>query len=84
MMNILTHNIREWGTDAFNLKVNMGWQHLIMEGDLARYIALLAYRSVSGIAETTARHTFNDNIISLSFTLEINLWQGAHGYRIKK
>ena len=46
-MNILTHNIRKGSVDVFNLMVKMGWQCLIKERDLVRYIALFAYRSTS-------------------------------------
>jgi len=43
------HKLRERGMDISNVKVNMDWQHLIMNGEnLAEYAALLSHEGLLG------------------------------------
>jgi len=87
------HKIKERGTDTTNLKVNMDWQHLIMNGEnLAEYAALLAHDGLLGHHHANSGWgTFDDdNITGASFfmqTLELakilqRVGYGQHGERV--
>jgi len=87
------HKVKERGTDVSNLKINMDWQHLIMNGEnLAEYAALLAHEGVLGHYHANSGWgTFDDdNITGASFfmqTLEIakvsqRMGYGRNGERI--
>ena len=71
------HKLRERGVDTRNVKVNMDWQHLIMNREnLAEYAALLAHEGLLGHHHSNSGWgTFDDdNITGASFfmqTLEI-------------
>ncbi|GAI51591.1 unnamed protein product, partial [marine sediment metagenome] len=82
-MNILMRNIgmtiytiykiRELGTDISNLKINMDWQHLIMNSEnLAEYAALLAKENLLGhLHSNSGWGTFDDdNITGASFFMQ--------------
>lgn len=82
-MNILMRNIgmtlyvifklREQGVDTKNVKVNMDWQHLIMNGEnLAEYAALLAREGLLGHHHSNSGWgTFDDdNITGASFFMQ--------------
>jgi len=67
------HKIKERGTDTTNLKVNMDWQHLIMNGEnLAEYAALLAHDGLLGHHHANSGWgTFDDdNITGASFFMQ--------------
>lgn len=87
------HKLKELGTDVRHVKVNMDWQHLIMNGEnLAEYAALLAYEGVLGHHHSNSGWgTFDDdNITGASFfmqTLELakilqQVRYGENGERI--
>ncbi len=82
-MNILMRNIgmtlyviyklRERGVNTSNVKVNMDWQHLIMNGEnLAEYAALLAREGLLGhLHSNSGWGTFDDdNITGASFFMQ--------------
>lgn len=82
-MNILMRNIgmtlyviyklKERGLDISNVKVNMDWQHLIMNGEnLAEYAALLAHEGLLGHHHANSGWgTFDDdNITGASFFMQ--------------
>lgn len=82
-MNILMRNIgmtlyviyklRERGVDTKNVKVNMDWQHLIMNGEnLAEYAALLANDGLLGHHHSNSGWgTFDDdNMTGASFFIQ--------------
>lgn len=49
MTIFVINKLKEMGTDTANLKINMDWQHLIMNGEhLAEYAALLAKENLLG------------------------------------
>ncbi|MBI2941393.1 MAG: TIM barrel protein [Chloroflexi bacterium] len=49
MTIFLIRKVAERGTDTRNVKVNMDWQHLIMNGEnLAEYVAILAMEGLLG------------------------------------
>ena len=93
-MTIYTiHQIKDRGTDTTNLKVNMDWQHLIMNGEnLAEYAALLANDGLLGHNHANSGWgTFDDdNITGALFfmqTLELakilqRMKYGSNGERI--
>ncbi|MFI5273958.1 MAG: sugar phosphate isomerase/epimerase family protein [Ktedonobacterales bacterium] len=102
-MNILMRNIgmclyvidrvRREGVDTSHLRVNMDWQHLIMNGEnLAEYAALLASEGKMGHQHANSGWgTFDDdNMTGASFfmqTLELAMvlqdtGYGAHGERV--
>jgi len=102
-MNILMRNIsatlytidrvRRLGIDTSRLRVNMDWQHLIMNGEnLAEYAALLASEGKLGHQHANSGWgTFDDdNMVGASFfmqTLELamtlqDVGYGSHGERI--
>jgi len=67
------HKLRERGVDTKNVKVNMDWQHLIMNGEnLAEYAALLAHEGLLGHHHSNAGWgTFDDdNITGASFVMQ--------------
>ncbi len=87
------HQIKDRGTDITNLKINMDWQHLIMNGEnLGEYAALLAHNNLLGHHHANSGWgTFDDdNITGASFfmqTLELakvlqRANYGANGERI--
>jgi xylose isomerase len=82
-MNILMRNIgmtiftiyklKELGTDISQVKINMDWQHLIMNGEnLAEYAALLAHEGLLGHHHSNSGWgTFDDdNITGASFFMQ--------------
>ena len=82
-MNILMRNIgmtlyvifklRDRGVDTTHVKVNMDWQHLIMNGEnLAEYAALLAHEGLLGHHHSNSGWgTFDDdNITGASFFMQ--------------
>jgi len=87
------HRIKDRGTDTTNLKINMDWQHLIMNGEnLAEYAALLAHDGLLGHhhANSGWGSFDDDNITGASFfmqTLELakvlqRTGYGAGGERV--
>ncbi len=79
------HKIKDRGTDTTRLKINMDWQHLIMNGEnLAEYAALLAHDGLLGHhhANSGWGSFDDDNITGASFfmqTLELaKILQRAH------
>ena len=87
------HKLKESGTDVSRVKVNMDWQHLIMNGEnLAEYAALLAQEGILGHHHANSGWgTFDDdNITGASFfmqTLELakvlqQVGYGQNGERV--
>ncbi|MBU0596468.1 TIM barrel protein [Candidatus Bipolaricaulota bacterium] len=67
------HKVRDRGTDTTNLKINMDWQHLIMNGEnLAEYAALLAADGLLGHHHANSGWgTFDDdNITGAAFFMQ--------------
>ena len=78
--------VKEKGVDTSNLKVNMDWQHLIMNGEnLAEYASLLASENLLGHQHgNSGWGSFDDdNMVGASFfmqTLELALALRRYGY----
>ncbi len=67
------HKLKERGVNTENVKVNMDWQHLIMNGEnLAEYAALLAHEGLLGHHHSNSGWgTFDDdNITGASFFMQ--------------
>jgi xylose isomerase len=93
MTMYVINKVKEKGVSTANLKVNMDWQHLIMNGEpLAEYAALLASENLLGHQHgNSGWGSFDDdNMVGASFfmqTLELALvlrrcGYGGHGERI--
>jgi xylose isomerase len=93
MTMYVINKVKEKGVSIANLKVNMDWQHLIMNGEpLAEYAALLASEKLLGHQHgNSGWGSFDDdNMVGASFfmqTLELALvlrrcGYGQHGERI--
>jgi len=86
MTLFVIHKIGEKGVDTRNLKVNMDWQHLIMNGEnLAEYAALLAREGRLGHQHANSGWGVfdDDNMVGASFfmqTLELALVLREVGY----
>lgn len=73
MMLYVIHKLKEMGTNVSNVKVNMDWQHLIMNGEnLAEYAALLASEDLLGHQHSNSGWgTFDDdNMTGSSFFMQ--------------
>jgi xylose isomerase len=81
------HKLRDWGLE--NVKVNMDWQHLIMNGEnLAEYAALLAAEGVLGHQHANSGWgTFDDdNMVGATAFMEtlelaVELRRAGYGER---
>lgn len=93
MSMYVVHKLKDMGTDVSNVKLNMDWQHLIMNGEnLAEYASTLAREGLLGHQHANSGWgTFDDdNIVgALRFmeTLELavelqRVGYGAHGERM--
>ena len=93
MTMFVIHKVNELGVNTDNLKVNIDWQHLIMNGEpLAEYAALLAKENLLGHNHgNSGWGTFDDdNMVGSSFfmqTLELALElrrndYGSNGERV--
>ncbi|HBK61600.1 MAG TPA: xylose isomerase [Firmicutes bacterium] len=86
MTMFVIRKVRELGVNTDNLKINMDWQHLIMNGEpLAEYAALLAKENLLGHNHgNSGWGTFDDdNMVGSSFfmqTLELALELRRNGY----
>jgi xylose isomerase len=86
MTMFVVHKVKEKGVPIDNLKINMDWQHLIMNGEpLAEYAALLAGEGLLGHQHgNSGWGSFDDdNMVGASFfmqTLELALTLRRFGY----
>lgn len=86
MTMFVIRKVKEKGVDTTNLKVNMDWQHLIMNGEnLAEYASLLASENLLGHQHgNSGWGSFDDdNMVGASFfmqTLELALALRRYGY----
>jgi xylose isomerase len=86
MTMFIINKVKERGVAADNLKVNMDWQHLIMNGEpLAEYASLLAGEKILGYQHgNSGWGSFDDdNMVGASFfmqTLELALVLRRYGY----
>jgi xylose isomerase len=86
MTMYVINKVKEKGVDTTNLKVNMDWQHLIMNGEnLAEYASLLASENLLGHQHgNSGWGSFDDdNMVGASFfmqTLELALTLRRYGY----
>ncbi|MEA4882730.1 MAG: TIM barrel protein [Clostridia bacterium] len=86
MTMFVIRKVKELGVNTDNLKINMDWQHLIMNGEpLAEYAALLAKENLLGHNHgNSGWGTFDDdNMVGSSFfmqTLELALELRRNGY----
>jgi len=74
MTMYVINKVREKGVPTDNLKINMDWQHLIMNGEpLAEYAALLAEEDLLGHHHgNSGWGTFDDdNMVGASFLMQI-------------
>lgn len=73
MTMFVIHKVKEMGVPIDNLKINMDWQHLIMNGEpLAEYAALLAKENLLGHHHgNSGWGTFDDdNMVGASFVMQ--------------
>ncbi len=73
MTMYVIHKVKEMGVPIDNLKINMDWQHLIMNGEpLAEYAALLAKDNLLGHHHgNSGWGTFDDdNMVGASFFMQ--------------
>lgn len=73
MTMYVINKVREKGVPTDNLKINMDWQHLIMNGEpLAEYAALLAKEDLLGhLHGNSGWGTFDDdNMVGASFFMQ--------------
>lgn len=73
MTMYVIHKVRELGVTTDNLKVNMDWQHLIMNGEpLAEYAALLAKEKLLGHHHGNSGwgNFDDDNMVGTSFFIQ--------------
>jgi xylose isomerase len=86
MTMYVINKVKETGVSVANLKVNMDWQHLIMNGEpLAEYASLLAGEKLLGHQHgNSGWGSFDDdNMVGASFfmqTLELALVLRRYGY----
>jgi xylose isomerase len=86
MTMYVINKVKEKGVDTTNLKVNMDWQHLIMNGEpLAEYASLLASEKLLGHQHgNSGWGSFDDdNMVGASFfmqTLELALALRRYSY----
>ncbi len=86
MTMFVINKVKAKGVDTANLKVNMDWQHLIMNGEpLAEYASLLAGEGLLGHQHgNSGWGSFDDdNMVGASFfmqTLELALALRRYGY----
>ena len=86
MTMFVINKVRERGVNIDNLKVNMDWQHLIMNGEpLGEYASLLASEGLLGHQHgNSGWGSFDDdNMVGASFfmqTLELALTLRRYGY----
>jgi xylose isomerase len=86
MTMYVINKVKQKGVDTKNLKVNMDWQHLIMNGEnLAEYASLLASEKLLGHQHgNSGWGSFDDdNMVGASFfmqTLELALALRRYGY----
>ncbi len=86
MTMYVVKKVRERGVSIANLKINMDWQHLIMNGEpLAEYASLLAVENLLGHQHgNSGWGSFDDdNMVGASFfmqTLELALVLRRYGY----
>jgi len=86
MTMYVINKVKARGVDTANLKVNMDWQHLIMNGEnLAEYASLLASENLLGHQHgNSGWGSFDDdNMVGASFfmqTLELALALRRYGY----
>jgi xylose isomerase len=86
MTMYVINKVKEKGVSTANLKVNMDWQHLIMNGEnLAEYASLLAGEKLLGHQHgNSGWGSFDDdNMVGASFfmqTLELALVLRRYGY----
>ena len=73
MTMYVIHKVKEMGVVTDNLKINMDWQHLIMNGEpLAEYTALLAKENLLGHHHgNSGWGSFDDdNMVGTSFFMQ--------------
>jgi xylose isomerase len=86
MTMYVINKVKEKGVNTDNLKVNMDWQHLIMNGEpLAEYASLLANEKLLGHQHGNSGwgNFDDDNMVGASFfmqTLELALALRRYGY----
>ena len=86
MTMFVVHKVKEKGVAIDNLKINMDWQHLIMNGEpLAEYAALLASEGFLGHQHGNSGwgNFDDDNMVGASFfmqTLELALTLRRYNY----
>jgi xylose isomerase len=86
MTMYVINKVKEKGVDTTNLKVNMDWQHLIMNGEpLAEYASLLASEKLLGHQHGNSGwgNFDDDNMVGASYfmqTLELALALRRYGY----
>lgn len=86
MTMFVVHKVKEKGVAIDNLKINMDWQHLIMNGEpLAEYAALLASEGLLGHQHGNSGwgNFDDDNMVGASFfmqTLELALTLRRYNY----
>jgi xylose isomerase len=93
MTMFVINKIKSLGTDVTNVKINMDWQHLIMNGEpLAEYAALLGKENLLGHHHANSGWgTFDDdNMVGASFFMQTlalavelrRMDYGANGERV--
>lgn len=73
MTMFVIHKVKEMGVSIDNLKINMDWQHLIMNGEpLAEYAALLAKENLLGHHHGNSGwgDFDDDNMVGTSFFMQ--------------
>ncbi len=86
MTMYVINKVKQKGVSAANLKINMDWQHLIMNGEpLAEYASLLAGENLLGHQHGNSGwgNFDDDNMVGASFfmqTLELALALRRYGY----
>ncbi|HSW57612.1 MAG TPA: TIM barrel protein [Dehalococcoidales bacterium] len=86
MTLFVVNKIKEKGVSVSNLKINMDWQHLIMNGEpLAEYASLLAAEKLLGHQHGNSGwgNFDDDNMVGASYfmqTLELALVLRRYGY----
>jgi xylose isomerase len=86
MTMFVINKVKEKGVNVANLKINMDWQHLIMNGEpLAEYASLLASENLLGHQHGNSGwgNFDDDNMVGASFfmqTLELALALRRYGY----
>ncbi len=86
MTMYVINKVKEKGVSIANLKINMDWQHLIMNGEpLAEYAALLSAEKLLGHQHGNSGwgNFDDDNMVGASFfmqTLELALVLRRYGY----